>query len=119
MDWRKNNSYIFAGGLTGAVNGLFGAGGGMVLVPTLTRYTDLEEKQVFPCSVAIVLPISIISLCTTVGSSGLPLQTAWPYLLGSIMGGLLSGYFDRFIPAKYLHRILGLLILWGGIRFLC
>ena len=28
----------------GAVNGMFGAGGGMVLVPLLTSLTDLEEQ---------------------------------------------------------------------------
>lgn len=119
MHWRKIINFCLAGGIAGAINGLFGAGGGMVLVPTLAHCTDLKEKQVFPCSVSIILPICIISLFTNDGISGLPLQKAWPYLTGSILGGLLSGWFGHYIPTKYLHRVLGILILWGGIRCLC
>ena len=119
MNWRKIIGFGVSGGAAGVVNGLFGAGGGMVLVPTLTHYTELEDNQVFPCSVSIILPICIVSLCTNIGNSGLPLQEAWPYLAGSVVGGLLSGCFGHLIPTKYLHRVLGILILWGGIRYLC
>ena len=38
----------------GAVAGLFGAGGGMVLVPLLTLLTPLEESEVFPSSITII-----------------------------------------------------------------
>ena len=119
MNWRKIIGFGFSGGIAGIINGLFGAGGGMVLVPMLTQNTDLEEKQVFPCSVSIILPICIVSLFTSSDSIGLPLQEAWPYLAGSIAGGLFSGWFGHLIPTKYLHRVLGLLILWGGVRYLC
>ena len=119
MNWKKYIHFGFAGGAAGAINGLFGAGGGMLLGPMLTHHSFLEERQVFPCSVSIIFPICIISLCTSIGSSGLPLQEAWPYLVGSVIGGLLSGYWGHFIPTKYLHKFLSALILWGGIRFLC
>ena len=110
--------FCIAGSVAGTINGLFGAGGGMVLVPSLTRFTDIEENHVFPCSISIILPICIISLCTSI-DSGLPMQEAWPYLVGGIVGGLLSFQFSHLIPTKYLHRILGILILWGGVRYLC
>ena len=108
-----------AGALAGIVNGLFGAGGGMVLVPLLTGMTDLEEDQIFPASVSIILPICVISLSISAGSTGLPFMEALPYLLGSIGGGLLAGFTDGKIPVKWLHRGLGILIIWGGIRYLC
>lgn len=108
-----------AGAVAGAVNGLFGAGGGMVLVPLLTGLTDLDDEAVFPASVSIILPICLVSL--TIGSlgSGLPFMQALPYLLGALGGGILAGKTGNKIPVKWLHRILGLLILWGGVRYLC
>ena len=108
-----------AGTAAGAVNGLFGAGGGMILVPLLTVLTDLEEDRVFPASICIILPICIVSLLVTAGQSGLDFHAALPYLAGSALGGLAAGFLGKGIPVKWLHRILGVLILWGGVRNLC
>ena len=106
-----------AGGLAGAVNGLFGAGGGMVLVPLLTWLTDLEDEDIFPSSVSIIFPICFVSLL--VGSAGvLPFHEALPYLLGGFGGGILAGLTGNRIPVLWLHRILGIFILWGGLRYL-
>lgn len=105
-----------AGAGAGAANGLFGAGGGMVLVPTLQKLTHIEEESLFPTSVAVVLPLCLVSL-TVYGLHGdLPWDAAWPYLIGSAVGGLGAGLWGRKIPTLLLHRILGILILWGGIR---
>lgn len=108
-----------AGISAGIVNGLFGAGGGMVLVPLLTALTDMEEDRIFPSSICIILPVCLVSLGVTAWQSGLDMTAALPYLLGSALGGLAAGCFGRRIPVKWLHRILGILILWGGVRNLC
>lgn len=116
---RKKWGIPLAGICAGAVNGLFGAGGGMVLVPLLTALTDLDEEEIFPASISIILPICLVSLTFTAISAGLEWRTALPYLLGSAVGGLAAGFLGRKIPAKWLHRALGLLIVWGGVRYLC
>lgn len=108
-----------AGLCAGAVTGLLGAGGGMILVPLLTKWGGLEEDQVFPASVSIILPICIISLLFQGRSSAITFADVLPYLLGSGIGGIAVGFWGRKIPVKWLHRILGALILWGGIRYLC
>ncbi len=108
-----------AGFLAGSVTGLFGAGGGMVLVPLLTRFTDLEEEAVFPSSVAVILPVCIASLLQRSATASLPWWQALPYLIGSCIGGIAVGLFGRKIPVVWLHRILGIMILWGGVRYLC
>lgn len=110
---------IFAGALAGAINGLFGAGGGMVLVPLLTRLTPLEDRRTFPASVSIILPVCLISLLIASFAAPIPWQQAFPYLIGSSAGGVLAGIWGKKIPVKWLHRGLGILILWGGIRYLC
>ena len=101
----------------GTVTGLLGAGGGMVLVPLLAKLGKLEENQVFPASVSIILPICIVSLF--VHNTGITVSQSLPYLLGSAAGGVAAGLWGKKIPVKWLHRGLGALILWGGIRYLC
>lgn len=108
-----------AGALAGAVNGLFGAGGGMVLVPLLTCLAKLPEQSVFPASVSIILPICLVSLVITYSTGSIAWKEALPWLLGSAVGGVLAGIWGKKIPVKWLHRGLGVLILWGGIRYLC
>ena len=103
----------------GAVTGLFGAGGGMVLVPLLCWLTDLEDDAIFPSSVSIILPICIVSLTVTGLSGGVAWKQALPYLIGSAAGGIIAGIYGKRLPVIWLHRILGAMILWGGIRYLC
>ena len=116
---RDTIKLALAGALAGAVNGMFGAGGGMLLVPLLTLLTDFDEEAVFPASVSIILPISMVSLFVYATAQALPFRDAVPYLLGGLLGGILAGRSSKKIPVKWLHRTLGILIVWGGYRYLC
>lgn len=109
---------VLAGCAAGAVNGLFGAGGGMVLVPLLSKKAGIAEQERFPSSVAIIAPICIITLILS-GKWQVSFWTVLPYLLGGAAGGAAAGLWGQKIPCIWLHRILGILILWGGIRYLC
>ena len=118
MKKHKYFGLVIAGFCAGAVNGLFGAGGGMVLVPLLSLLTSLREQEIFNASIAIILPICIISIIATSISGTVAWSASIPYLIGSVAGGVAAGIWGQKIPAKWLHRGLGLLILWGGLRYL-
>lgn len=119
MQKRNTLTMAVCGICAGAVNGLFGAGGGMVLVPLLTLLTAVPDEQVFPASVSIILPICLVSLSLTLRPDTVPWDLAIPYLIGSSAGGVLAGFFAKRIPTLWLHRLLGVLILWGGVRYIC
>jgi len=106
-----------AGFLAGAVAGLFGAGGGMVLVPLLSLLVKLPENEIFPTSVTVITPVCAV--CLMMAGGDLPWGQALPYLLGSCIGGVGAGLWGDRIPTIWLHRILGAFILWGGFRYLC
>ena len=110
MKWRT----VLAGTAAGAVNGLFGAGGGMVLVPLLKR-SELTQEEVFASSIVIIFPMCIISLLPR---TPLPWAQAMPFLISGTIGGILAATLGKRIPVKWLHRVLGVLILYGGIRYL-
>lgn len=107
-----------AGMGAGILNGLFGAGGGLVLVPLLSALTDLEQQDLFAISIAVLLPVCVTSLLCSTGWEQFSLSQALPYLLGSAAGGVLAATVGKKIPTLWLHRALGILILWGGIRYL-
>ena len=70
-------------------------------------------------TLASMLPICLISLIFAVSIAPVDWHLAFPYLLGSALGGFGAGICGGKIPVKWLHRGLGILILAGGIRCLC
>ena len=108
--------YITIGCLAGIANGRFGAGGGMVVVPLLTRWTGMESRKAFATSLAVILPLSVVSLITYALRGGVDFAAAWPYGIGGAVGGLLGGLLLRKISMPWLRRMFGLLILYGGVR---
>ena len=90
---QKRGTWLRAGltgAAAGAVNGLFGAGGGMLMLPLLHRLTDLREHEAFACSVCTMLPLSVVSLVVYWLRGGEFLTAALPYLAGGALGGMLG-----------------------------
>ena len=115
---KKYIGAVICGLCAGTLTGLFGAGGGMVLVPMLTIFAKIPEESVFLSSICILLPMCVVSLL--LGGKGMPfpIMEALPYLIGGSIGGVTAGLLGKKIPTVWLHRLLGVLILWGGIRYL-
>ncbi len=113
---RERSRYLITGALAGAANGLFGSGGGLFLVPLLTKWTGLEQKRAFATSVAIIALLSPVSLLVFWLGGGLQLAGAWPYLVGGAVGGVLSGCLFKNASATLLRRLFGALLLYGGVR---
>ena len=90
----------------------------MVLVPMLGQKAGISEQERFPASVAIIAPVCVVSLLLS-GSRNITFLQVLPYLLGGAVGGVAAGLWGKRIPTVWLHRMLGALILWGGIRYLC
>lgn len=113
---KNKGKYAVTGALGGLANGLFGSGGGLFLVPLLTQWAGMDQRKAFATSVAVILPLSLVSAWVYWQSGGLELSAAWPYLLGGFLGGLASGKWLKKAPVDWLRRLFGLLVLYGGVR---
>lgn len=107
-----------AAGLAGIVNGLFGGGGGMVLLPLLSGEKELKGRRLFANSVAVILPICIVSVGVSAFFEPLPLREALPYLIGGTAGGLIGGKLFQSIPPRWLKRLFALFLLYAGVKYL-
>ena len=111
----KRWKYGLSGAAAGLVSGLFGGGGGTVLVPLLTGWCKTEQKQAFANCVAVIFPpVSYTHLLRT----GLRLVTALPYLVGGLAGGFVGGKLFGKVSAPWLRRIFGVFLVYGGVRYL-
>lgn len=114
-DWARCAA---AGAAAGVANGFFGGGGGMVLVPLLRRWCGLDQREAFATSVAIILPLCVLSSAIYFFRGTLDLMAALPYLVGGLAGGFLGGKFFRRVNMDWLRRVFALFLLYGGVRAL-
>ena len=105
-----------AGAAAGLVNGLFGGGGGMLLLPLLTGWCALEEKRAFATCVAVITPVCAVSAALYLWRGAVDMAAAWPYLLGGVLGGLLAGRTLERVPTGLLRRLFALLLIYGGVK---
>ena len=108
--------FIIIGSLAGLANGLFGAGGGLFIVPLFIHWCKIEERNAFASSVAIILSISIVSAFIYFKHGYLNIISALPYIIGGALGGFISGHFFKNINMLWLRRIFAIFILYGGFR---
>lgn len=115
---KSENLKVVAGGLLiGVVNGLFGAGGGIVAVPILGKM-GLSKKESHANAVAVILPISILSAVLYLMKDYVAIPDAFPYIPTGIIGALLGTYCLKKISPLWLKRIFGVFIIYAGVRLL-
>ena len=114
----KSGRFCLAAALAGIANGLFGGGGGMALLPLLNGTDELEGRALFANSVAIILPLCLVSVGVLAVRGSLPLAEALPYCLGGAVGGLIGGKLFQSMPPVWLKRAFALFLLYAGVRYL-
>lgn len=104
------------GAAAGIINGLFGAGGGLLLVPLLISVCKLEPKNAFATSLAVMLPLSLVSLSVHAFRGNVDWATAWPYAVGGVLGGIGGGLLMNKIDVRWLRLALAAFLLYGGVK---
>lgn len=108
---------LIGGGLTGVVNGLLGSGGGLVAVPVL-RGAGLDTREAHSSSLAVVLPISMLSAGLYIHGGSVTVADALPYIPGGVVGAIAGGFIMTRISPDILRRIFGGFAVWAGLRML-
>lgn len=112
----KIKSIIF-GGITGIVNALFGAGGGLIAVSTF-KSQGLSQKNAQACAIAVILPLCFISSAVYALNGYYEISDALPYLPFGLLGAFFGTKLLRKIPDKTLKKIFALFMIYTGIRML-
>lgn len=106
---KASHKYVLTGLFTGLLNGLFGAGGGLLAVPMLQK-CGLPARKAHATSLAVTLPLSVLSAVLLLTSG---IQADVPSLLLTAAAGLPGAW----IGARVLRRINPLLLkrIFGGV----
>ena len=114
---------IVTGFLSGYINGLFGTGGGIILVFVMTRMMKEEygytARDIFATVIAAILPMSAVSAFLYMNQGKVSFALAEPYLLSGIIGGIADGFLLEKINVKFLKKLFAFMVVYAGIRMLC
>lgn len=90
---------------SGLLTGLFGVGGGFVIVPALRRWSDLAMADIVATSLAVIALVSTASLLASVSTRTPPLALVAPFVAGAAVGMLAGSAGSRRLPPALLQRI--------------
>lgn len=104
---------ILCGAATGAANGLFGGGGGMIAVPLL-RASGMEEKTAHATAIAVILPVSLLSFILYAVRGCFDFSVALPTAIGGFVGAFLGAKLLLFLPEKAVFYVFTALQIFAG-----
>lgn len=104
---------MLSGIITGLLSGLFGVGGGFLIVPALMVVIELGVHRAVAASLMIITFIGISGSLSALWKGDLEWSILIPFILGSIIGMLLGRLFAAQIAGPALQRIFatGILII--------
>jgi uncharacterized protein len=97
----------FAGGV---MAGLFGVGGGILFVPTLTLALGLEQHHAIATSLLAILPTVLVGTWRQHGYGNVRWRPALVLGLAGIAGVVAGGQLAESLPEHALRRLFGVLM---------
>lgn len=114
----KKLHIVLFGAVIGVINGLFGGGGGMIVVPVLTKFFKFSQKQAQATALFVILPISIASSIIYITHNSINFSHSWPVILAVVVGGAGGALLLNKLNNKVVRLIFIGLILISGISML-
>ena len=108
--------WLGMGGLSGFVNGLLGAGGGILAVFALSsRMAEGERRDHLAGALAVMLPISVFSCLRYASAGHLQLEGFGVYALPAVAGGIVGGILLGRLSSSFLGRLFAALVIYSGV----
>ncbi len=109
---------LLLGLLAGLLSGMFGIGGGAVIVPVLTVLMGFELQQAIGTSLAVLIwPVSIFAVLAYYRSGYIQIGPAALIAVGLVLGGVVGAEIALSLPGETLKRVYGVFLIYTGWRF--
>jgi uncharacterized membrane protein YfcA len=114
-------NYLVAGiiGLVGGVtSGLFGVGGGIVMVPAMMLFLGLEPHKAVGTSLLVIIPTALMGSFKHHTQGNVVWSVGWMLAPLAIVGGYLGAWLTTCLSGNDLKRAFGGFLILVGLRLL-
>ena len=114
FNFNIKNSLI--GSISGFINGIFGSGGGTLLVPILNNILKVEEHKSHATALSIVVFLTVTSSFIYVSKGTYDLNLTFRVAIGSIIGGIIGAKILCKLTGKFLRISFGIIMIIAALR---
>jgi len=112
---------LLIGLIAGVAGGMFGIGGGAIMVPAMVLLMGMDQKFATGTSIAAqILPIGILGAIVYYREGNLNIRDAVLIAAGLVVGNLFGAIFANqpYISSETMKKLYGLFLLVIGCRYL-
>ncbi|MFN6566724.1 permease [Nostoc minutum NIES-26] len=112
---------LLIGLVAGVAGGMFGIGGGAIMVPAMVLLVGLDQKFATGTSLAAqILPIGILGAAVYYRNGNINIKYAVLIAIGLVIGNLFGALFANqpFISSETMKKLYGIFLLLIGLRYL-
>ena len=111
--------YIILGLFAGALSGLIGIGGGVIIVPSLIFWFGFSQQEAQGTTLGLLVPpIGILAAWTYYQQGYVNLKVAALICFGFVLGGLLGAKLAVNLPANILEKVFGVALLLIALKMI-
>jgi uncharacterized membrane protein YfcA len=109
--------YLAIGLIAGILSGLFGVGGGILIIPALILLANFPTKMAVGTSLgALLLPVGLLGAYAYYKSGNLDIRTSLLIALGLFFGAWVGAKLAHALPGPALQRMFAVFIVIMAVR---
>lgn len=106
-------------GLLASVLAGMGLGGGVLLIPALTLFFNISQKQAQLISLVTYIPMALTALIINIRKKNLRLKNIWFFLPAGALGAVAGALAAKWLHGDTLKLIYGIFLIAFGLFMLC
>ena len=111
VNWRSCLPKAAASGVVGFLTGLFGVGGGFLIIPALTLLLGLPMATAVATSLVIIVINSVAGFTAHLSDAPIDISIAVAFTIAAVLGSLATGHLAPRLPGERLRRWFAYLVL--------
>ncbi len=110
---------IILGLIAGALSGLVGIGGGVIIVPALVLLFHFSQKEAQGTTLALLVPpLGAFAAMTYYKAGYVDIRAAVFIIIGFVIGSIISSHYAVHLPTAVISKIFGAFLLLVAIKLL-